>query len=93
MAGVQLHTDLDESLSYSRPGPRMVPRQAALAGEIQIDPLGRDSDDVGMPGELDRGEDTAVAEPGDYDALSAHTGRVARPHSRAHQRTMASIAR
>jgi hypothetical protein len=32
--------------------------------------LGRDSDDVGMPGELDRGEDTAVAEPGDYDAFS-----------------------
>ena len=37
--------------------------------------LGRDPNDVGVPGQLDRREDTAVAESSDENALTAHRGK------------------
>ena len=37
--------------------------------------LGRDPNDVGVPGRLDRRKDTAVAESSDENALTAHTGK------------------
>jgi hypothetical protein len=32
--------------------------------------LGRNSDDVGVPGQADRGKDARISQPGDDDALA-----------------------